>query len=251
MEAIRAELGVDKLTLFGISYGTELAIAYARAYPAPRRAADPRLGRRRRRPRPVRHRRLPRDGPVAAVAVPAPLPRHLRPTRAPTSASSSRQVRATAAARRFAYDARGRSHRVTIGPIALLDLMFLTDYLPPLRAAMPIAVQAALRGRRRAARPPDPRVAPLRRARLAARLLGRPLRDDLRDDAAAVGRRARRSTSGRRSRSSASRRCRRARSRRSTPASSSRTRSTSACAGRTSRAARGRAPRRRIRPSRP
>ena len=33
MEAIRAELGVDKLTLFGISYGTELAIAYARAYP--------------------------------------------------------------------------------------------------------------------------------------------------------------------------------------------------------------------------
>ena len=33
MEAIRAELGVEKLTLFGISYGTELAIAYARAYP--------------------------------------------------------------------------------------------------------------------------------------------------------------------------------------------------------------------------
>ena len=33
MEAIRAELAVDKLTLFGISYGTELAMAYARAYP--------------------------------------------------------------------------------------------------------------------------------------------------------------------------------------------------------------------------
>ena len=33
MEAIRAELGVEKLTLFGISYGTELAIAYARAFP--------------------------------------------------------------------------------------------------------------------------------------------------------------------------------------------------------------------------
>ena len=33
MEAIRAQLGVEKLTLFGISYGTELAIAYARAYP--------------------------------------------------------------------------------------------------------------------------------------------------------------------------------------------------------------------------
>jgi pimeloyl-ACP methyl ester carboxylesterase len=33
MEAIRQALGVDKLTLFGISYGTELALAYARAYP--------------------------------------------------------------------------------------------------------------------------------------------------------------------------------------------------------------------------
>ena len=33
MEAIRAKLGASKLTLFGISYGTELAIAYARAHP--------------------------------------------------------------------------------------------------------------------------------------------------------------------------------------------------------------------------
>src|SRR3954447_12224420 len=33
MEAIRAQLGVEKVTLFGISYGTELAIQYARAYP--------------------------------------------------------------------------------------------------------------------------------------------------------------------------------------------------------------------------
>src|SRR4051812_7821430 len=33
MEAIRAQLGVEKLTLFGISYGTELAIQYARTYP--------------------------------------------------------------------------------------------------------------------------------------------------------------------------------------------------------------------------
>jgi pimeloyl-ACP methyl ester carboxylesterase len=33
MEAIRQQLGVDKLTLFGISYGTELALAYARTFP--------------------------------------------------------------------------------------------------------------------------------------------------------------------------------------------------------------------------
>src|SRR5215213_71540 len=33
MEAIRRAVGARKLTLFGISYGTELALAYARAYP--------------------------------------------------------------------------------------------------------------------------------------------------------------------------------------------------------------------------
>ena len=33
MEAIRKAAGAEKLTLFGISYGTELALAYARAYP--------------------------------------------------------------------------------------------------------------------------------------------------------------------------------------------------------------------------
>ena len=34
MEAIRRAVGAEKLTLFGISYGTELALEYARAYPA-------------------------------------------------------------------------------------------------------------------------------------------------------------------------------------------------------------------------
>ena len=33
MEAIRAALGLERMTLFGISYGTTLALAYARAHP--------------------------------------------------------------------------------------------------------------------------------------------------------------------------------------------------------------------------
>ncbi len=33
LEAIRAELGVDKITLFGVSYGTRVALNYAQAYP--------------------------------------------------------------------------------------------------------------------------------------------------------------------------------------------------------------------------
>ena len=33
-----------------------------------------------------------------------------------------------------AYDERGRSHKVTITPLDLMDLMLVTDYIPPLRA---------------------------------------------------------------------------------------------------------------------
>ena len=59
-----------------------------RARPSrPRRAPDPGLGGRHRGHRPVLHRRLPRDGAVAALAVPGGLPRHL--------ARSGRRPRAT------------------------------------------------------------------------------------------------------------------------------------------------------------
>lgn len=33
IEAIRQDLGIDKITLFGVSYGTKVALAYARTYP--------------------------------------------------------------------------------------------------------------------------------------------------------------------------------------------------------------------------
>ena len=45
-----------------------------------------------------------------------------------------------------AYDDRGRSHKVTITPLDLFDLMLVTDYIPPLRAMLPIAVRSALEG---------------------------------------------------------------------------------------------------------
>ena len=155
--------------------------------PRPRRPADPRLRRRPRRPRPVRARRLPRDGPEPRRAVPGRLPRRL--ARADRARGEAR--RAAARARRCAgssYDRRGRRHAQRIGPTAIADLLFDSDYNPPLRAAVPAAVKAALRGD----------AAPL--ARLVAEgdglaelpvaevVLQRPLRDRLRGDAAAVGR---------------------------------------------------------------
>jgi hypothetical protein len=48
--------------------------------------------------------------------------------------------------RGVAYDRRGRGHRRAVGQTALADLLYDSDYNPPLRAAVPAAVRAALRG---------------------------------------------------------------------------------------------------------
>ena len=144
MEAIRVEVGAEKLTLFGISYGTELAVAYARAHPD-------------------RVERLILDSVVdtedtdpfftAGFRAMGPSLRSLCPggcrgiSRDPAAdlAQLVAQVRAKPLTGR-AYDEGGRSHRIRIGPTTLLDVMFLTDYLPSLRAALPAAVRAGLAG---------------------------------------------------------------------------------------------------------
>ncbi|MDA0182167.1 alpha/beta hydrolase [Solirubrobacter phytolaccae] len=144
MEAIRQQLGVEKLTLFGISYGTELAVAYARAFPA-------------------HVERLILDSvvdyddpdPFAGVTFRAMSPslKSLCPARCrEISLDPGADLTALVAQLRakplqaFAYDSLGRSQRVNITPTKLFDLMLLTDYLPPLRAAIPAGVQAALKG---------------------------------------------------------------------------------------------------------
>src|SRR5215211_2078375 len=144
LEALRAELGVERLTLFGISYGTELALAYARAHPdrvdrlildsvvdpddrdpfglAGFRAMGPSLA----GLCPGRCRGISRD-PLATVGqLAGRLRRH--------------------ALRGASYDRRGRRHVRRISPTAIADLLFDSDYNPPLRAAVPAAVKSALRG---------------------------------------------------------------------------------------------------------
>jgi pimeloyl-ACP methyl ester carboxylesterase len=144
MEAIRAELGVEKLTLFGISYGTELAIEYARAFPQHVErlildsVVDP-------------------DDPdpflTTTFRAMGPSLRSLCPGRCDgISADPGADMAALVAQLRAkplvarAYDANGRSHKVTLDPLDLFDLMLVTDYLPPLRAVLPIAVRSALAG---------------------------------------------------------------------------------------------------------
>src|SRR3954471_21712411 len=127
MEAIRAQLGVEKLTLFGVSYGTELAIQYARTYPQHVERlildsvvdpddADPYFTSTFRAMAPTLQSLCPghcrgiSDNPGDDLGQ---LVAQLR--RKPMSA--------------LAYDDRGRAHKVQITPLALLDLMLVTDYI--------------------------------------------------------------------------------------------------------------------------
>jgi pimeloyl-ACP methyl ester carboxylesterase len=144
LEAIRAELGVERLTLFGISYGTELALAYARAHPdhVDRLILDSVVDPDDRDPFGLAGFRA--VGPSLAGLCPASCRGVGRdPVRFVAQLSARLRDRAL---RGVAYDRRGRGHRLTIGATAIADLMFDSDYNPPLRAAVPAAVRAALRG---------------------------------------------------------------------------------------------------------
>jgi pimeloyl-ACP methyl ester carboxylesterase len=142
MEAIRKAAGADKLTLFGISYGTQLALAYARAYPA-------------------RVERMILDSTVdpddtdpfglAGFRAMAPTLRALCPDGCGgISADPAADLAALTAKLRAAplrgtwYGARGQQRRGTVRPTAIADLMYDADYNPALRAGLPMAVRAAL-----------------------------------------------------------------------------------------------------------
>jgi pimeloyl-ACP methyl ester carboxylesterase len=144
MEAIRQAAGASKLTLFGISYGTELALAYARAYPA-------------------RVERLILDSVVdpdesdvfglagfraMAPSLASQCPAGCRELTTDPGADLSAltaQLRA-APLRGSWYDRRGRRHSGTLRPTAIADLLYDSDYNPALRAGVPMAVRAALAG---------------------------------------------------------------------------------------------------------
>jgi pimeloyl-ACP methyl ester carboxylesterase len=144
MEAIRLQLGVEKLTLFGISYGTELALAYARAHPAnvERLILDSTVDADDRDPfATVNFRAM---GPSLKSLCPAKC-RGITADPGADLAKLVAQLRGKSL-EAFAYDSLGRSHRVRIGPIALFDLMLTSDYQPSIRALVPAAVKAALEG---------------------------------------------------------------------------------------------------------
>jgi pimeloyl-ACP methyl ester carboxylesterase len=142
MEAIRRAVGAPKLTLFGISYGTKLALAYARAYPD-------------------RVERLILDSVVdpdesdpfglAGFRAMGPSLASLCPegcrgiSRDPGADLTALTAKLRAAPLRGAwYDRRGRRRSGTLRPTAIADLLYDADYNPAFRAGVPMAVRAAL-----------------------------------------------------------------------------------------------------------
>jgi pimeloyl-ACP methyl ester carboxylesterase len=145
MEAIRAAVGAERLTLFGISYGTELALAYARAHPdrVQRLLLDSVVD--------------PDDRDPFGLAGLRAMPRTLAalcPARCRgISADPGADLAALTAALRAAplrgrfYDAAGRGRTRTLEPTGVADLLYDADYAPWIRAAVPAAVRAALDNR--------------------------------------------------------------------------------------------------------
>ena len=144
MEAYRQAVGAGKLTLYGTSYGTELALAYARTYPqnVERLILDSAVD--------------PDDADpfgLAGFRAMAPTLRALCPDAcAGISADPAADLAALVARLRAAplrgyrYTARGERRRGVVRPTAIADLMYDADYNPALRAGVPWAVRAALDG---------------------------------------------------------------------------------------------------------
>jgi pimeloyl-ACP methyl ester carboxylesterase len=144
IEAIRRRIGITKIALYGTSYGTKVALAYALRYPG-------------------HVERLLLDSVVEANG-PDPfyrdtfsaIPRALRAlcrtgcgriTRDPVGDVAALTARLAAGPMRGRLvDARGRRRLASFGRNDLFIALLAGDFDPTLRAAFPGAVQSALRG---------------------------------------------------------------------------------------------------------
>ena len=145
LEAVRQGIGVEKIALFGVSYGTKVALAYAARYPH-------------RVERLVLDSVVEPTGPGAfSQESIAAIPRVLRTlcikgcediTRDPVADVAALVQRMRTGG--FVYgplvSAQGRRHRARIGSVRLLDLLFAGDFDPTVRAEFPGAVRSALAG---------------------------------------------------------------------------------------------------------
>jgi len=144
LEELRLRLDVPKLTLYGVSYGTRTALAYAQRYPS-------------RVERLVLDSVVTADGPDALyrdtfTAVPRVLRALCRRACRSFTPDLAADVRTLVARmdrgplRGRAIDRRGRARREGIGRFGLFTMLLAGDLDPGLRATFPGAVRAARGG---------------------------------------------------------------------------------------------------------
>jgi pimeloyl-ACP methyl ester carboxylesterase len=145
IEAVRVAMGYEKLVLYGVSYGTKVALEYAARYPQNVSAL-------------VLDSVEPTDGPdpfaLATLAAMSPVLAEL------CSEGACRGITATPLAdiahlaqilhahslRGAVYDGAGRRHVLGTSEGDLLGVLQAGDLNPALRALLPAAVRSALRG---------------------------------------------------------------------------------------------------------
>jgi len=145
VEAIRQATGYEKLVLFGVSYGTKVALEYAERYPqnvealvldsvVPPERSDPFSVSMLQAMKPV-FEQLCSGGTCAGITS-NPLGDVARlATRLQKHALNG-----------YVYDGSGHRHRSTLSNVDLLNLIGAGDLNPALRALLPASVQSALRG---------------------------------------------------------------------------------------------------------
>jgi pimeloyl-ACP methyl ester carboxylesterase len=145
IEAIRQAAGYEKLVLFGVSYGTKVALEYAERYPqnvealvldsvVPTERNDPFSVSMFQAMKPV-FEELCSAGACAGI------------TTDPLGDLARLAVRLRKhALSGYVYDGMGHRHRAALSNVDLLNLIGAGDLNPALRALLPASVQSALRG---------------------------------------------------------------------------------------------------------
>jgi pimeloyl-ACP methyl ester carboxylesterase len=145
IEAIRQALGYQRLALFGVSYGTKVALEYAEAHPTavealvldsvvPTGVSDP-----------FSLSSFAAMSSVLSELCSANACAHITKSPVGDLARLAAHMHAHAL-KGFVYDGAGHRRAMSMSEPALLDLVYAGDLNPALRALLPAAVQSALRG---------------------------------------------------------------------------------------------------------
>jgi pimeloyl-ACP methyl ester carboxylesterase len=144
LDAVRASLGLDKIALFGVSYGTKLALAYAYAHPdhidrlvldsvLPTDLPDPYSA------------NVARAMPATLAAYCANVCRAATPDFAGDVVAVANRLAAKPASG-LVLEANGKTKKDTLGGVELLSVVVDADLNPGLAAELPAAAHAARLG---------------------------------------------------------------------------------------------------------